>query len=51
MPRATIANGEVIHLRPSGNAPEFRCYNEADSPKRAAELTSLCLETLRNMEV
>jgi len=29
--RITFQNGEIIHLRPSGNAPEFRCYNEADS--------------------
>jgi phosphomannomutase len=37
--RATLANGEVVHLRPSGNAPELRCYGEADSPERAAELS------------
>jgi phosphomannomutase len=41
--RATYDNGEVIHLRPSGNAPEFRCYNEADTPERAAELNDACL--------
>jgi len=41
--RATFDNAEVIHLRPSGNAPEFRCYNEADTPERAAELNDACL--------
>ena len=41
--RATYDNAEVIHLRPSGNAPEFRCYNEADTPERAAELNDACL--------
>ncbi|MGF1901254.1 phosphomannomutase [Aliivibrio sifiae] len=28
--RLTLANNEIIHLRPSGNAPELRCYAEAD---------------------
>jgi phosphomannomutase len=29
--RLTLANGTVIHVRPSGNAPELRCYVEAGS--------------------
>lgn len=33
--RIGFANGDVIHLRPSGNAPEFRVYSNADSPARA----------------
>lgn len=41
--RITFTNGEVVHLRPSGNAPEFRCYNEADSPQRAAEMNARCM--------
>lgn len=41
--RITFANGEIIHLRPSGNAPEFRCYAEAASDARAREITSLAL--------
>jgi phosphomannomutase len=36
--RATLSTGEVVHLRPSGNAPELRCYAEAGTPARAAEL-------------
>jgi len=44
--RITFNNGEVAHLRPSGNAPELRCYNEADSEDRAAEMNRLCLEIL-----
>jgi len=36
--RVTLANGEVVHLRPSGNAPELRCYAEAASDSRASEL-------------
>jgi phosphomannomutase len=36
--RATFSSGEIIHLRGSGNAPELRCYTEADSETRAAAL-------------
>ena len=36
--RITLDSGEIVHLRPSGNAPEFRCYTEADSDVRAEEL-------------
>jgi phosphomannomutase len=44
--RVTFDNAEVIHLRPSGNAPEFRCYNEADTPGRAVELNDACLAVM-----
>ncbi len=44
--RITFRNGEIVHLRPSGNAPELRCYAEADTPRRAAELASACLARL-----
>ena len=29
--RITLAEGSIVHLRPSGNAPELRCYAEADN--------------------
>ena len=41
--RITFANEEIIHLRPSGNAPEFRCYAEAATDVRAREITLLAL--------
>jgi phosphomannomutase len=44
--RITFRSGEIVHLRPSGNAPELRCYNEADSPGRAAAMNRRCLEIL-----
>ncbi len=44
--RISFANGEIVHLRPSGNAPELRCYNEAASPKRAQALNAACLAIL-----
>ncbi len=44
--RVTTANGEIVHLRPSGNAPELRCYTEAETPERARELNRECMEKL-----
>ncbi len=37
--RLKFANQEIVHFRPSKNAPEFRFYSEADSQIRAKELT------------
>jgi phosphomannomutase len=37
----------VVHLRPSGNAPEFRCYTEAASLKAARALLNVHLQELR----
>ncbi len=44
--RISFQNGEIIHLRPSGNAPEFRCYNEADSLVRVESLNQACMEII-----
>ncbi len=44
--RMILENAEIVHLRPSGNAPELRCYTEAGSPSRAAELNRQCLAKL-----
>ena len=41
--RIVFANEEVIHLRPSGNAPEFRCYAEAATDERARKITAAAL--------
>lgn len=45
--RVTFAEGVVVHLRPSGNAPEFRCYAEASDSETAADLVTLHIEKLR----
>ncbi|WP_445371455.1 phosphomannomutase [Methylomonas sp. HW2-6] len=44
--RLTFASGDIVHLRPSGNAPELRCYAEAGDAERAQ---SLVAETLRRI--
>ncbi|MEP1208940.1 MAG: phosphomannomutase [Rhizobiaceae bacterium] len=36
--RMIFANQDVVHIRPSGNAPELRIYVESDSDERAGEL-------------
>ncbi|MBU2848533.1 phosphomannomutase [Acidithiobacillus ferriphilus] len=44
--RVTLAQGGVIHLRPSGNAPELRCYTEADSPEQAEAMLRKALQIM-----
>jgi len=46
--RITFESEEVAHLRPSGNAPELRCYNEAASEARAEEMNRLCMAVLES---
>jgi phosphomannomutase len=45
--RMTFSNGDIVHLRPSGNAPELRCYAEANTVERAEALCHGCLERIR----
>jgi len=51
--RVTFANGDIVHLRPSGNAPELRCYTEASIKEDAEVLCRACLariaETARTL--
>jgi phosphomannomutase len=42
--RLTFGNGDIVHLRASGNAPELRCYTEAETEATAK---FLCESTLR----
>jgi len=36
--KITFANEDISHLRPSGNAPEFRNYASADTTERAVKI-------------
>lgn len=47
--RVTFASGDIVHLRPSGNAPELRCYAESDTPDRAQQLCQDCLKRVAEM--
>jgi phosphomannomutase len=52
--RIHFANGDVAHLRPSGNADELRIYAVADQQARADAIASLAVAEpngiLRRME-
>lgn len=41
--RLSFSNGDIVHLRASGNAPELRCYAETDTKENAALLCNHCL--------
>lgn len=45
--RFTLGNGETVHFRASGNAPELRCYVEAADSETAATRLSWGLAALR----
>lgn len=45
--RVTLNDGRIIHFRPSGNAPEMRCYAEAKDEAAAGELLCAGLRRLR----
>ena len=45
--RMHLESGDIVHLRASGNAPELRCYIEADSLGRAETMLISVLESLR----
>jgi phosphomannomutase len=46
--RISFSGGDVVHLRPSGNAPELRCYTEADSAERARKINATCMQILES---
>ncbi len=46
--RITLADGRIIHLRPSGNAPELRCYADSDSYLESNRCVINSLHTVQN---
>lgn len=44
--RVAFENGDIVHLRPSGNAPELRCYTESETQIRALSLCNTCLSNI-----
>ena len=45
--RFELSDGSVVHYRASGNAPELRCYVEAQGKARAAALLAWGLDSAR----
>ncbi|KQV83966.1 phosphomannomutase [Rhizobium sp. Root1220] len=46
--RVTLADCSIVHLRPSGNAPEMRCYVEAEDGTVASSLLDKSLSLVRD---
>ncbi|MCK5081184.1 MAG: phosphomannomutase, partial [Candidatus Moranbacteria bacterium] len=42
--RMYLSNEDIVHLRPSGNSPELRCYSESKTEIRAKKLTDTTLK-------
>lgn len=49
--RMTLTNGTVVHLRPSGNAPELRCYAEAADESTARSCVEQALGAIRQVAI
>lgn len=49
--RLTLSDDSVIHLRPSGNAPELRCYAESCSVFSAVALVENILDQLKKLSI
>jgi phosphomannomutase len=49
--RITFKGEDIIHLRPSGNAPELRCYTESGSAEWVHEMNRICINLLEDWRV
>lgn len=47
--RIELSNCTIIHLRPSGNAPELRCYTEAERMEEAIALVEQVLNKIQSI--
>jgi phosphomannomutase len=49
--RITLDNDDIVHLRPSGNAPELRCYCEASSMTKAVDLCEQVMRLVSDISI
>lgn len=49
--RMLLDDGNIIHFRPSGNAPELRCYAEANSLPQAENLVKKSLKSFVSLKM
>ncbi|ODR83886.1 phosphomannomutase [Shewanella xiamenensis] len=47
--RMQFVDGDIVHLRPSGNAPELRCYVESAEEAEAQQLVQVILSTVKGL--
>jgi phosphomannomutase len=48
--RITFESADVVHFRPSGNAPEFRVYTESATEQRAVDNNQIALEIVEGLK-
>ena len=48
--RFILDNDEIIHLRPSGNAPELRCYVETNNQQKSDNLVNQVLTSIKSLD-
>ncbi|WP_339023326.1 phosphomannomutase [Aeromonas salmonicida] len=49
--RLSLVSGDIIHIRPSGNAPELRCYAESSDPESAERLVEQVLQNIQLIDI
>jgi phosphomannomutase len=49
--RIYLGNQDIVHLRPSGNAPELRCYAETDTMERSQQIVKKALAYVHSVLV
>ena len=47
--RAIMSSGDILHVRPSGNAPELRIYAESSRPENARSMVSYARASLASL--
>jgi len=47
--RVKFDTGDIVHLRPSGNAPELKCYVESTDEAECKLLVNSCMSRLKNI--
>lgn len=45
--RMNLSNNDILHFRPSGNAPELRCYVETDVASKARNTVEAALKSVK----
>jgi len=46
--RVTFGDGNIIHIRQSGNAPELRCYCETNNATNEKKLVEQCISSIKD---
>ena len=49
--RIFLEGDEIVHFRPSGNAPELRCYAESANQERSEYLVQASLQRMQTKRV